>query len=320
MNIEKRRILITGSTGCIGTHAVDFLLSEASGEIFGFNRSIPIGSDEKNDYQCISGDLSDPESIARVVEEVQPTHVIHLGALQTPDCRDYPMKGLDINVIGTAHLFQACIQLKRPLERFVFASSSAVNGARSLYGPEGVRPEDPYHPFNLYGYWKVAGEGMAQAFHQTTGVATVCLRLATTYGPGRDRGFTAAMTSAIKAIVRSEPFEVPYRGKEHYHFSLDVGAGFARAAIDPFSGYGVFNLLGETHSIEHFIETIKKESVHFEIDKPEINFSSDAELSPFIYELNDEATRKVFPLMPQTSLREGVLQSIAYFLGLTREK
>ena len=161
---------------------------------------------------------------------------------------------------------------------------------------------------------------MAQAFHQTTGVATVCLRLATTYGPGRDRGFTAAMTSAIKAIVEGEPFEVPYRGKEHYHFSLDVGAGFARAAIDPFSGYGVFNLLGETHSIEHFIETIKKESVHFEIDKPEINFSSDAELSPFIYELNDEATRKVFPLMPQTSLREGVLQSIAYFLGLTREK
>ena len=64
MSIEKRRILITGSTGCIGTHAVDFLLSEGSGEIFGFNRSIPIGSEEKNDYQCISGDLSDPESIA----------------------------------------------------------------------------------------------------------------------------------------------------------------------------------------------------------------------------------------------------------------
>ena len=179
-------------------------------------------------YHCIAGDLSDPESIERVVEEVQPTHVIHLGALQTPDCRDYPMQGLDINVIGTAHLFQACSKLKSPLQRFVFASSSAVNGARSLYGPEGVRPEDPYHPFNLYGYWKVAGEGMAQAFHQVTGTPTVSLRLATTYGPGRDRGFTAAMTSAMKAVVRGESFEVPYRGQEHYHFSLDVGAGFAR--------------------------------------------------------------------------------------------
>ena len=314
MNAEKSRILITGSTGCIGTHAVNLLIAEGAGEIFGFNRSVPKESEQS--YNFIAGDLSDPESIERVVEEVQPTHVIHLGALQTPDCRDYPMQGLDINVIGTAHLFQACSKLKSPLQRFVFASSSAVNGARSLYGPEGVRPEDPYHPFNLYGYWKVAGEGMAQAFHQVTGTPTVSLRLATTYGPGRDRGFTAAMTSAMKAVVRGESFEVPYRGQEHYHFSLDVGAGFARAAMDPFSGYGVFNLLGQTHKIEDFIATIIKEAIHFEISKPEITFAPDAVLSPFIYELNDESTKKSFPKMPITSLSNGVNQSLSYFLGL----
>ena len=319
MTATKNRILVTGSTGCIGTHAVNVLLEEGECEVFGFNRSEPEGEQSREGYHFFMGDLADPQSIERAVREIEPTHVIHLGALQTPDCRDFPIKGMEINVLGTAHLLQACTQLKRPLDRFVFASSSAVNGARSLYGADGVRPEDPYHPFNLYGYWKVAGEGMAQAFHQATGVSTVSLRLATTYGPGRDRGFTAAMTSAIKAIVQGEPYEVPYRGKEHYHFSLDVGAGFARAAIDPFSGYGVFNLLGETHSIEDFIQTIKTESVHFEISNPEIKFSKDAELSPFIYELNDEATRKAFPLMPLTSLSEGVLQSIAYFLGLSRE-
>ena len=228
------------------------------------------------------------------------------------------MKGLDINVIGTAHLFKACTKLRRPLERFVFASSSAVNGARSLYGREGVRPEDAYHPFNLYGYWKVAGEGMAQAFHQVTGTPTVSLRLATTYGPGRDRGFTAAMTSAMKAVVKGESFEVPYRGKEHYHFSLDVGAGFARAVMDPFSGYGVFNLLGQTHNIEEFIATIIQEAVHFEINNPDISFAPDAELSPFIYELNDDSTKMAFPKMPMTPLNDGVNQSLAYFSDLAR--
>ena len=316
MSVVNRRILITGSTGCIGTHAVDLLLSEGAGEVFGFNRTNPVGGEEKAGFHFIGGDLSDAQSIERAIKEIEPTHVIHLGALQTPDCRDFPMKGLDINVLGTAYLLKACAQLNRPLERFVFASSSAVNGARSLYGEEGVRPEDPYHPFNLYGYWKVAGEGMAQAFHQSSGVSTVSLRLATTYGPGRDRGFTAAMTSAMKAVVKGESFEVPYRGKEHYHFSLDVGAGFARAAVDSFSGYGVFNLLGQTYAIEDFISTIHEEAVHFEFDEPKIKFSDDAEASPFIYDLNDQSTRQAFPQMPLTSLKEGVRQSLAYFAKL----
>ena len=150
MNIEKKRILITGSTGCIGTHAVHTLLNEGVGDVFGFNRSEPANEFSEN-YHFIQGDLSDPTSIERAVNEIQPTHVIHLGALQTPDCRDFPIKGLEVNVLGTAYLFRACQRLSNPLERFVFASSSAVNGNRSLYGESGVRPEDPYHPFHLYG-------------------------------------------------------------------------------------------------------------------------------------------------------------------------
>ncbi|MAL85488.1 MAG: NAD-dependent dehydratase [Opitutae bacterium] len=312
MNIEKNRILITGSTGCIGTHAVHTLLNEGVGDVFGFNRSEPANEFSEN-YHFIQGDLSDPTSIERAVNEVQPTHVIHLGALQTPDCRDFPIKGLEVNVLGTAYLFRACQRLSNPLERFVFASSSAVNGNRSLYGESGVRPEDPYHPFNLYGYWKVSGEGMAQAFHQACGTPTVSLRLATTYGPGRDRGFTAAMTSAIKSLVNGESFLIPYRGKEHYHFSLDVGAGFARAAIDPFDGYGVFNLLGETSSIDNFIELIQKESLSLGMKSQNISYAEGAKNSPFIYDLNDEATKETFPKMPKTSLSEGIHQSLKYF-------
>lgn len=319
MNDLNRRILITGSTGCIGTHAVDFLLAEEAGQVFGFNRSIPENINDKKGYHFISGDLSNSGSLKKVVLEIQPTHVIHLGALQTPDCRDFPMQGLDINVIGTANLFKACEKLKKPLERFVFASSSAVNGARSLYGDDGVHPGDPYHPFNLYGYWKIAGEGMAQAFQQVTGTPTVSLRLATTYGPGRDRGFTAAMTSAIKAVVKGEPFEIPYRGKEHYHFSLDVGAGFARATIDPFTGYDVFNLLGSTYSIEEFIETLREECSVLGINNPKINFAESAKDSPFIYELNDQKTREVFPKMPHTPLAKGISESLRYFLKQEEE-
>ena len=231
--MSEKRVFVTGSTGCIGAHAVSILLGEGC-RVFGFNRKPPV--ERPDGYQHIGGDLSDKKSIESALQTAHPTHVLHLGALQTPDCRDYPIRGLDVNVLGTAFLFKACLELNLPLERFVFASSSAVNGPRALYGEEGVKPEDPLQPFNLYGYWKIAGEGMAQAYHQESGVPTVSLRLATTYGPGRDRGFTAAMTSALKAVASGGRFEIPYRGKENYHFSHDVGAGFARAVVDPFTG------------------------------------------------------------------------------------
>ena len=309
--MTEKRVFVTGSTGCIGHHAVGILLNEGC-KVFGFSRKPP--EDLSSEYKHLEGDLSDEDSIFSALRKSSPTHILHLGALQTPDCRDFPLKGMEVNVLGTAHLFKACLELDLSLERFVFASSSAVNGPRSLYGPEGVRTEDPYQPFNLYGYWKIAGEGMAQAFHQESGVPTVSLRLATTYGPGRDRGFTAAMTSALKAVAGGGRFEIPYRGKENYHFSHDVGAGFARAVVDPFTGYGVYNLLGQTCTVDKFLALINEQAKDMGLAGFELPYAEGAEQTPFIYDLHCESTRETLPQMPQTELREGIRLSIQYFL------
>ena len=133
--MSEKRVFVTGSTGCIGAHAVSILLSEGC-EVFGFNRKPP--ADLPFGYVHLDGDLSEKRSIESALQKSQPTHILHLGALQTPDCRDYPIRGLDVNVLGTAYLFKACLEMDLSLERFVFASSSAVNGPRDLYGESGV--------------------------------------------------------------------------------------------------------------------------------------------------------------------------------------
>ena len=312
------RVLVTGSGGCIGSAAVDWLLDEGVEEVIGFNRSKSSFDEAQEPRLCfVTGDVSDFSRLREVVSELQPSHVLHLAALQTPDCRDYPMRGLEVNLVGTANLFRACSEaLKKPLERFVFASSGAVYGPRSLYGPKGVCPEDPYQPFNLYGYWKIAGEGMAQAFQQATGAPTVSLRLATTYGPGRDRGFTAAGTHALKAVALGLPFEIPYKGHEHYHFSLDVGAGFGCAVLHPFSGYGAFNLRGQSQRIEDFLELLRQTADNRSLfERFKVSISPDAEETPFVFELNDESTVSAFPHMPLTDLRKGISDSLDFFLA-----
>jgi len=117
----------------------------------------------------------------------------------------------------------------------------------------------------------------------------------------------------MKAVARGASFEIPYRGKEHYHFSHDVGAGFARAVIDPFEGCGTFNLLGETHSVDDFLDVLREQAEELGMDAGGVTYSEDAEETPFVYGLNDEATRAAFPLMPKTSLEEGIRRSLEFF-------
>ena len=62
---------------------------------------------------------------------------------RTPDCRDYPIRGLDVNVLGTAYLFKSCLKMDLSLERFVFASSTAVNGPQSSIVKMGIKSRRP---------------------------------------------------------------------------------------------------------------------------------------------------------------------------------
>ena len=92
-----------------------------------------------------------------------------------------------------------------------------------------------------------------------------------------------------------------------------MGAGFARAVIDSFSGYGVFNLLGQTKSVDEVLEIIKEQAKQLGLKVFELLYADDAPMTPFIYDLNCSSTRVAFPQMPQTDLREGIRLSLEHF-------
>jgi nucleoside-diphosphate-sugar epimerase len=262
------RIFITGGTGCIGASTVQqLLLHEEVEQLLVVTRSsnprilhLWLGEALDRRIELTAADIGDAKAIQQLLSDFQPTHVIHLGALQSPACDADPRLGMLVNVEGTLNLFQAASELAAPLKRFVFASSAAVYGKRSMY-PDATVPEDAtLAPPNLYGVWKVAGEHLAALFHQQTGVPVVSLRLNTTFGPGRDQGRTSAPTVALKSIAlgahegRVIPHRMPYRGRENYHYVQDVGAHFAGAALLPFSGIANLNIKGQTIEVAEFLQ------------------------------------------------------------------
>ena len=314
------RILITGISGCIGAATATHLLKNGVERVVGVSRRNDLSricESLRDQVVGITCDITDATEVNQAIAEYEPSHIIHLAAVQTPDCQANPLVGMDVNVLGTVHLFRAASQLKESLQRFVFASSCGVYGPRTMYPQTTVAEDVPFFPPNLYGFWKVAGEGAAQAFHSETGVPTVSLRPATTYGPGRDQGMTSAATTALKAVSLDAPFAMPYDGREHYSFVDDVGAAFAHAAIDAFSGYGVFNVPGVTCPVPDYLKMIQEVAEEMGIThRTDLTIAADAVDFPFICDLDQTAIVNAFPNTPRTSLRRGIEKSLQRFQQL----
>ncbi|NNE92023.1 MAG: NAD(P)-dependent oxidoreductase [Verrucomicrobiales bacterium] len=306
----SERVLITGATGCIGSATVTWLRENGFDDIVAFTRS---GKSEST--EAIAGDISDRSAVEKAVSTVRPSRIIHLAAFQSPDCQANPFRGLEINVHGTHFLLEAAAKLgSGHLKRFVFASSAAVYGPRSLYPGKTVTEDCGLQPPNLYGYWKVAGEGAAQAFHLESDVPTLSLRLATTYGPGRDLGLTSAPTTALKHAARGEDFAMPYVGREHYHFVDDVGAAFAISAVEEFSGgCEAYNLRGQSMETTEFLSEIQSVAREMGLPESKLSTAPDAFEALFVCDLDQTRISASFPEMPETAIREGIRKSLQHF-------
>ena len=323
-----KRVLITGGTGCIGAVTVHQLLQRGVDDIIVATRSsdpgllrLWPGDHLDSRVRLVRGDVADESFVRTVFSEHRPSHVIHLGALQGPDCEASPGKGLEINVGGTLHLLAAASESN--VERIVFASSAAVYGPRDMYDGDTVCETDPLAPTNLYGIWKIAGEHLARFYHDQSGIPTVCLRLNTTYGKGRDRGRTAAPTLAMKSIAigsiqeKTIPFRMPYRGRENYHYVEDVGAHFAACTTQPFDGFGAFNILSETVDISEFLRRIRRVADKLGMGRfVDISIAEDADRNLLVCDLDDVAIQQCFCNLPRTPMDEGIRKSLTDFCAM----
>lgn len=312
--------LVTGGTGCIGAVAVRDLLARGCARVVvATRRSAPERLAfwlDPNDarIEFVSIDLANSAAVAELVERTAPSHVVHLAALQSPDCDRDPELGMRINVGATQALLEACERLPELPQRFVFASSAAVYGPRSHYPQARIDEGAELLPPNRYGAWKVAGEHLCRLFHRRTAIDTVCLRLNTTYGPGRDQGLTSAVTTAMKCVARGEPFRMPYAGRENYHFVEDVGAHFALAATAPFEGFGAFNIRGETVEVEEFLRTIERVAKGLgRTGSIDLGIAPNATENLFVSDLDDSAVRARFPDAPRTPIEDGVRATLRAF-------
>ncbi|HEY7381378.1 MAG TPA: NAD(P)-dependent oxidoreductase [Gaiella sp.] len=309
------RVLVTGVLGCLGAWTAAAILEDGDvpvGYDLGENRGrldLVLG-EHASAVELVAGDVADRDQLERALDEHEITRVVHLAALQVPFCRDDPVRGATVNVVGTVNVLEA---VKRRLDRIpgvAYASSAAV------YGPGDPSPAPESggrEPGTHYGVFKLANEGTARVAWQDDRVPSIGIRPYVVYGPGRDQGLTSGPTLAMAAAARGEGCTIGYGGTAQYDYAPDVGRAFVRAAHVVREGASVANYPGEAASMAQVVAAI-------EAAAPEARglvLWDDTPL-PFPAELEATALERALGPLPATPLADGVAATIAHFRAAAR--
>lgn len=250
-------ILLTGGAGFIGSHLAEQFLAHTNDRL--------VLLDNFNDYYAprqkraniaallgndrvalVEGNFCDAAHMLQLFGEYDIRHVVHLGGYPgVPESLKHPQRFIDTNIGGTLALLEAARQ--RPVERFLFASSSTVygHGAQAPFvedAPLGV-------PLSPYGASKRAAEILGQTYHQLYQIPFVSLRFFNVYGPRLRPELALAVFT--RAILSGQPLPLYGDGSVLRDFThvTDICAGI-RAALSASNIAGESLNLGHDHPIE----------------------------------------------------------------------
>jgi UDP-glucose 4-epimerase len=235
--------LVTGGAGFIGSHLTE-AIARAGGplRVFdNFSTGLRDNLAHLQDVDVVTGDLTDPEAVARAVQGCGV--VYHLGALASvARSVESPLVSHAACCTGTVNVLDAA--RRAGVRRVVYAASSSAYGG--LSNPDGQTEDAPTRPLSPYAAAKLSGELYLQAFAATYRIETVAVRFFNIFGPRQraDSPYSGVIALFIKAMSEGRAPVVHGDGLQSRDFTYVANAvqALRRAAATPGVSGNVYNV------------------------------------------------------------------------------
>lgn len=196
-------VLITGSSGFIGTHCTETIKLESD----------VIGVDIAGSGNCeklYNIDIRDEEQVARLFSNEKIDSVVHLAGISNYHlCEQNPELAKATNAQGTLNILKHC----KNIDNFVLASTAMLYGDAA---PALVTEEQPPAPKNVYAATKLLAEKYCCEYAKKYGFGYFCLRATSVYGVGMRKEL--AIRRFIEQAISGEKITIYGDGTQTRNF------------------------------------------------------------------------------------------------------
>jgi dTDP-glucose 4,6-dehydratase len=305
----KKRIVITGAAGFIGSHLSETLL-ERGYEVIGIDNLLTgatanIAHLVNSDFSFIKHDVTNYIYVEGPVDAV-----LHWASPASPiDYLELPIPTLKVGALGT---HKALGLAKAKGARFVLASTSEV------YGDPLEHPQketywgnvNPVGPRGVYDEAKRFAEAMTMAYHRFHGLDTKIVRIFNTYGPRMRLSDGRAVPAFMSQALRNEDVTVFGDGTQTRSFTYitDLVDGIIKLMLssenDPVN-------IGNPR--ESTIEEIAKAIIQMTGASSKIIYKPLPVDDPKVRQPDITRARAILGWEPKVTLEEGLVKTIEYF-------
>jgi Nucleoside-diphosphate-sugar epimerases len=323
---NPRTWLVTGVAGFIGSHLLERLLAlgQAVVGLDNFSTGHPKNLDEAMERGAIDARFrliyGDTRELSICQEACNGVNVVlhHAAIASVPGSIADPLACNASNVDGFANLLVAARDAK--VERFIYASSSAV------YGDDSASPKREERigvPLSPYAATKLVNEIYAGVFQRVYGLQTIGLRYFNAFGRRQDLqgAYAAVIPRWVSCLAANKPCTIMGDGettRDFFHVDDVVQANVLAATAEDDSAAGeVYNVAGgQRTSLNELYAIIRAQVIQkLQLNPPDPVYV-DFRPGDIRHSVADVSkVRRDLGYLPSRTLAEGIAEAIDWYLA-----